>query len=723
MRSTAYEAIPPPANDAWSPRAAGVIGCKAARFDLRIERLLNGRAKKKGIRRFNPLVLTHRSCTDPFFGILFFLFLIGWAIVGWIAYSNGKPERVIFPTDSWGNACGKKRASVYDTSSKPYLHFFDITRCVSYTTLLSGCPSPQICVSKCPTAYFSYVCLATLPQAEFRKQIADHAFCHYSIDVPSIGNFSTFKDLVQSGLCAAYTEQWAFLLSPPPLLLGRCVPGVLVDASNTISGNHTLNDFIRKFGDGDGLVASDEHVSQSLNVVEKIASADSAAVVQKIVIDLSSSWRQILVLLGVAAVASFLWTFLMRIFGGLMIWLSIILLVIGLGVGCFFCYSKYVALQKAGGINDYSFTPVVSAYFEMPNTWYWLAVGLAVLEAVVFLIMLVIRKRIRIADEQGPWEHALHALLSPLFTSILHVGVFVLWGSIAVWLASVGVENCVYVGTSTADPKNGVPCRCDSIDPTDTSIPVNGGCRFAKPDQTRGPNLRSASVQPVRLLLGLLLLCPPSRTWSWPERLPAGTTRFHKPKDVPALPVLSSLRRSVRYHLGTLAFGSLILSITKMLRVILDFLYNKMKGWENPIGKAIYRALTCLFWCLERVLRFLTTNAYIMTAIYGRSFCAASSGRLLIVGGVGALSFYYFSGKWVIEEIPQVNLHFYFVPIVAVVVGSYFICDLFFEVYDMGVDTTFLCFLEDSEANDGTPEKPFYMSPTLRKLLNKENKF
>jgi choline transporter-like protein 2/4/5 len=28
----------------------------------------------------------------------------------------------------------------------------------------------------------------------------------------------------------------------------------------------------------------------------------------------------------------------------------------------------------------------------------------------------------------------------------------------------------------------------------------------------------------------------------------------------------------------------------------------------------------------------------------------------------------------------------------------------------MAVDTLFLCFLEDLERNDGTPERPYYMS-------------
>lgn len=49
------------------------------------------------------------------------------------------------------------------------------------------------------------------------------------------------------------------------------------------------------------------------------------------------------------------------------------------------------------------------------------------------------------------------------------------------------------------------------------------------------------------------------------------------------------LGRSIRFHTGTLALGSLVLSIVKFFQVILEFLYNRLKGAENHILKLIYR--------------------------------------------------------------------------------------------------------------------------------------
>ena len=44
------------------------------------------------------------------------------------------------------------------------------------------------------------------------------------------------------------------------------------------------------------------------------------------------------------------------------------------------------------------------------------------------------------------------------------------------------------------------------------------------------------------------------------------------------------------------------------------------------------------------------------------------------------------------NAIPKLN--YYFVPIIIITLVTYFIADVFFGVYEMGVDTLFLCFLE-----------------------------
>ena len=40
-----------------------------------------------------------------------------------------------------------------------------------------------------------------------------------------------------------------------------------------------------------------------------------------------------------------------------------------------------------------------------------------------------------------------------------------------------------------------------------------------------------------------------------------------------------------RYHLGSLAFGSLIIAIVQLIRMFLEYLDHKLKGSENPVAK------------------------------------------------------------------------------------------------------------------------------------------
>ena len=64
-------------------------------------------------------------------------------------------------------------------------------------------------------------------------------------------------------------------------------------------------------------------------------------------------------------------------------------------------------------------------------------------------------------------------------------------------------------------------------------------------------------------------------------------------------------------------------------------------------------------------------------------------------------------------------LHYLLTPVVAITLGSYLVATSFFSVYSMAVNTLFICFLEDLERNDGSKERPYYMSRSLRQILGK----
>uniref|UniRef100_A0A1B0DG12 Choline transporter-like protein n=1 Tax=Phlebotomus papatasi TaxID=29031 RepID=A0A1B0DG12_PHLPP len=229
-----------------------------------------------------------------------------------------------------------------------------------------------------------------------------------------------------------------------------------------------------------------------------------------------------------------------------------------------------------------------------------------------------------------------------------------------------------------------------------------------------------------------MVLASAFSTWYW---------TFHK-SDVPFFNVTISMGRTIRYHLGTLAFGSLIITICRIIRCILEYIDHKLKKFDNEVTRGILCCCKCFFWCLEKFLKFLNRNAYIMCAIHGKNFCSSARdafnllmrnflrvialdkvtdflffmAKVLIAAGMGVATHYFIKSPH-----SNMDLNYSFVPVIIVAIGSYLIASVFFSVYSMAVDTLFLCFLEDTERNDGSPEKPYFMSKQLMRILGKKN--
>lgn len=165
--------------------------------------------------------------------------------------------------------------------------------------------------------------------------------------------------------------------------------------------------------------------------------------------------------------------------------------------------------------------------------------------------------------------------------------------------------------------------------------------------------------------------------------------------------------------MGTLAFGSLVITICRIIRVILEFIDQKLKKYDNEVTKCLLCCCKCFFWCLEKFLRFLNKNAYIMCAIHGKPFCTSARDafnllmrnflrvialdkvteflffltKVLITVGMGVATYFYFENDQF-----GVELHYVHVPVIIVMIGTYLIASVFFGVYSMAVDTLFMCF-------------------------------
>jgi len=217
-------------------------------------------------------------------------------------------------------------------------------------------------------------------------------------------------------------------------------------------------------------------------------------------------------------------------------------------------------------------------------------------------------------------------------------------------------------------------------------------------------------------------------------------------KGLPSLPVLRSLGRILRYNLGSLAFGSLILALLSTARVILAYIsHQATKASNNRILKAVLACVQCLLACFEKFIKFLNTNAYIEVAVYGTAFLPSArkafdllwknAFRVAVITQISSLIL--FLGKIMIVILTTLSAlgmaqsttfltisgeditgRYWSLSIILIIILSWMIASSFTAVLQMTIDTIFLCFCEDSEKNDGSAEKPFYMPVTLRDLVN-----
>ena len=102
---------------------------------------------------------------------------------------------------------------------------------------------------------------------------------------------------------------------------------------------------------------------------------------------------------------------------------------------------------------------------------------------------------------------------------------------------------------------------------------------------------------------------------------------------VKGMPVTSSLIRTIKYHMGSIAFGSLIIAIVQLMRIVMAYITKQAEnlGGDSKIKKIVLAIVNCMLWCLEKCVKFISKNSYIYTAIKGTSFCwsAFQSFRLI----------------------------------------------------------------------------------------------
>lgn len=95
---------------------------------------------------------------------------------------------------------------------------------------------------------------------------------------------------------------------------------------------------------------------------------------------------------------------------------------------------------------------------------------------------------------------------------------------------------------------------------------------------------------------------------------------FEMQAGIPFLPVFTSMKRLVRYGLGSIAIGSLIVSFIESIRFILEALRRKLKLFnsipESWFGKVMYQTSQGCLKFIGCIIKSVNRNAYIMVSAH-----------------------------------------------------------------------------------------------------------
>jgi choline transporter-like protein 2/4/5 len=226
--------------------------------------------------------------------------------------------------------------------------------------------------------------------------------------------------------------------------------------------------------------------------------------------------------------------------------------------------------------------------------------------------------------------------------------------------------------------------------------------------------------------IAIMAICGAFAEWYWTQGQPE------------KMPVTKSLWRTIRYHLGTIAFGSLLIAIVQFIRFILEYIDSQSKRLQerNKGLKYLLCILKCAVACFERCIKYLTRNAYIIVAIRGISFCSAGMAVFKLLGAHGAQiamsgtisAFLMFLGKIVISCSCTVigflwldtlsGLSSPVLPLICILILSYCVGSAFLYVYDLGIETILISYCIDLDENK--PPREYMFSKELAKAAGQK---
>eukprot|EP00792_Barthelona_sp_PAP020_P004841 TRINITY_DN2375_c0_g1_i1.p1 TRINITY_DN2375_c0_g1~~TRINITY_DN2375_c0_g1_i1.p1 ORF type:complete len:697 (+),score=145.98 TRINITY_DN2375_c0_g1_i1:28-2091(+) len=619
--------------------------------------------------------LDDRSLADCFCCLFFIVYLL--ALVAGLIYGmgSGSIEQAYYPMDEFGNVCGQNNTKWVEQGVKNFTEWG-----TSHSdALLGNTANYKINVTDRPTLFFYDFFKSS------KGEIADPfgmgrcvKTCPTQVTPILISSSFTTNDTLFNGYFYAensidvhflktYHQISVIVLYPSYAVMGRCIPDLAGELGAAVTA------------------MADTMIS--------MMSKNSASTIYKDVVQ--TCGPILLASVFFSVIFCLIWIFLLRCCTGLFVWVTVIGVVGGLG------FLSYIYLDKGFGIVN------PDKYVEEMSTRTLsqiIGVTLTVITVILFLLVFFLECCARalthsISVIEGACDvlfNVKRLLFLPVFIVILDV----------LSLAFTGYA-LLLLGTPT-NAMNYLAGRRDFY--YSTILRIFLGVEF----------------------VGMIwLLCFNAALYSMTTAGVAVAATLGGAELVGKFSVVShSLFRSLKYNLGSLAFGSFILAIIIIIRLLVLYVRYKLKEVTNQseqVKKLTEAALCCIECCLaivEKIYRYISKNAYIMIAIKGGSFCgSAMEGFSLIVENAAKATavnfigdFLLFLGKIAVAAMNGLVLYFYcnnlpkestvtywqIVSLIAALIG-FAVAVLVMGLLENIVDATFLTWcwfqrLEKSEA-------------------------
>lgn len=627
----------------------------------------------------------YRVCTDTFWLGLFIVFWLFLIVIAIFSFVYGNPIRIINGYDSFGNTCGLKYnehfknfpLSGMDTSDKPDLFFFDVKELRK---------SLKICVNHCP-----HIKINTTTELYNYFKDEKTQLCRYDF------NMSILSHNVQSN------KDYFNILGPCPTLpvlestpvLHRCVPKGNVEYTKELYG--LLN---------------------------------SWDIAQQFLGDIYSTWHYIAILCGFALLLSIVLVIMMHWLTRIVSWLICILVIVASTALCAVLWYAYYNIKHKVDLKvHYS---MLEEFIRNEQAVFVLAILATITMVILIVIVYYLKNKLSglaaLFEEAGVCMLELPGLLvAPLIAFVVLIAFLTFWIYVVMCIATANSPD-----STMLDPDANIIHHNTTLE---------GGKSNSQDDYKSLLKVEYVEAKWIRSMFWIYLV---GLIWTvefifacqqFALAAAVAYWYFRKPTNSPTWYAIGKL---LKYHLGTVAKGSFIITLFKIPRLILTYLYAKMKKAEDKGSECATCCLKCCicgFWLLEKFIRFLNHNAYTVVAIESINFCPAAGiawnamatnvVQVATINSVG--DFVLFLGKLVVAAITALvgilllkdrsDLNFYIAPVIIIAVFSFFIAHIILSLFEMVVDTLFLCVCEDKTINGRGGR---WAQSNLAKLLGEE---